>query len=304
MTVVAVVGPTASGKTVLAEGLARTLGGEIVSADSMQVYRGMDVGTCKPPEPRSVTYHCLDLIEPGEPYSAARFQADARCAIQDIHDRERLPIVAGGTGLYLRAALDDWEIPQGHGGTDVRRGLELELREIGPAAMHARLTRVDPGAARVIHPNNSRRVIRALEMTASGVSYADQAARFSRRRSIYETTFLGLTMDRRSLYERIDRRVDAMVDAGLVEEVRALLAHGLRDALTAGQAIGYKELVPVIEQAADLSDAIDLIKQASRRYAKRQLTWLRADPRIAWIDVTSLDAACILDTALDLLSSD
>lgn len=288
--VLAVVGPTAVGKTALAEDLAVRLGGEVVSADSMQVYRGMDVGTAKPaPGERRVTHHCLDLVDPGEPFSAALYQVAARTAIADIAARGLLPVVAGGTGLYVRAVLDDWRFPPGEQAENrVRAGYEAMATEKGGAALHAMLAERDPGSAVLIHPNNVRRVVRALEMLDAGESYARQHEGFSARRAVYEARFFGLTMERDRLYARVDERVDAMIAQGLLGEVERLLAQGWRDALTAAQAIGYKELVPVIEQGAPLDEAVAAIKQATRRYAKRQLTWFRADPRIDWIDVTEM----------------
>lgn len=303
--VVAVVGPTAVGKSDLAERVSERLDGEIVSADSMQVYRGMDIGTAKPPPgERPVQYHCLDLVDPGTPFSAALYQDAARSAIADIAHRGKMPIVCGGTGLYVRAALDDWDFPGGQSASPERRALEREAESLGPEAMHARLEAVDPQAATLIHPANVRRTIRALEMSARGESYADQAERFSVRRSVYDSIFIGLTMEREILYRRIDARVDEMLSAGLLAEVEGLLAAGFRDALTAAQAIGYKELVPVVESGAPLEIAVEDIKRATRRYAKRQLTWFRGDPRIRWIDVTGLDASEAVLAALGLLESD
>jgi tRNA dimethylallyltransferase len=301
--VLAVVGPTAVGKTALAEELALRFGGEIVSADSMQIYSGMDIGTAKPaPGERRVPYHCIDLVDPGEPFSAALFQDVSRTAIQAIARRDALPVVAGGTGLYIRAALDRMEFPRGElADNPARQRYERIAGEDGPEALHALLFERDRASADLIHPNNVRRVVRALEMNDEGVSYADQVAGFSARQSFYDTRYIGLTMDREALYGRIDARVDAMMDAGLLGEVERLLSAGLRNALTANQAIGYKEFVPVIEDAADLDDAISAVKQASRRYAKRQLTWFRSDPRIPWIDVTALTPEEAVEAATDTL---
>ena len=284
--VIAVVGPTAVGKTAVAEGLARELGGEIVSADSMQIYRGMDVGTAKPPPAsRSVPYHLIDVADPGQPFSAALYQSLARAAIDDIASRGHPAIVCGGTGLYVRAALDDLRFPAGEQISKHRRELDALAAEVGPEALHERLARLDPESAALIHPNNVRRTVRALEMAEEGVSYASQAAGLAHRRPYYPATFLGLQMPRERLYERIDDRVDAMIEGGLLEEVRSLLAAGFRQALTAQQAIGYKEFVPVLEEGASLEEAVEAVKQATRRYAKRQLTWFRADPRVHWIDL-------------------
>lgn len=303
--ILAIVGPTAVGKSAVAERLALALGGEVVSADSMQVYRGMDVGTAKtPPRDRLVPHHCLDLVDPGEPYSAALYQRDARTAIADIAGRGLLPVVAGGTGLYVRAALDEMSFPAGAINGALRRDLERRLEEAGPEAMHAELATTDPASASLIHPHNVKRVLRALEMASQGTSYASQAAGFARRRLHYpDTVFVGLTMERAALYERIDARVDAMIGAGLIDEVRALLARGLRETLTAAQAIGYKELVAVIDGDDTLEAAVLAVKQASRRYAKRQLSWFRADPRVTWLDVTGLSADETTAAALELVES-
>ena len=301
--VLAVVGPTAVGKTALAEELAVRLGGEIVSADSMQIYRGMDIGTAKPPlAERRVRYHCLDLVQPGEPFSAALFQQAAREAIAQIAARGRLPVVAGGTGLYIRAALDSMEFPRGEQADNpVRERYERYAAELGASALHGLLAQRDPASAAVIHPNNTRRVVRALEMSDEGVSYAEQAAGFSARQGIYRASYIGLTMDREALYDRVDARVDQMLAAGLLDEVERLLDAGLRGALTAAQAIGYKELVPVIEDGADLDGAVAAVKQASRRYAKRQLTWFCSDPRIMWIDITEMSPDDTANAVLDAL---
>jgi tRNA dimethylallyltransferase len=303
--VVAVVGPTAVGKTIVGEELALRLGGEIVSADSMQVYRGMDVGTAKPPvTERRVPYHCLDIIEPGAAYSAARYQSDARTAIDSLLARGTVPVVVGGTGLYVRAALDEMVFPHGEVLSPTRARLEALAVELGPRGLHAHLAALDPDSAALIHPNNTRRVIRALEMLdEEDISYSAQAERFAERRSAYRTVYLGLTMERAALYARIDARVDAMVAGGLVEGVHALMAAGYRDALTAAQAIGYKELVAVLETGAPLADAVAAIKQASRRYAKRQLTWFGADPRVQWLDVTGLSPAESAGAAIRLVES-
>lgn len=305
--VVAILGPTASGKTAIAQCLAEMLpnGGEIVSADSMQVYRGMDLGTAKPPPAeRTVAYHCIDIVDPGEPFSAALFQQAARDAIARISAAGRVPIVAGGTGMYVRAALDDWVFPSGEQTSAMRLDLELEATSSGARALHERLRSLDPSAAALIHPHNVRRTIRALEMAAEGVSYATQAAGFARRRSVYDTAFIGLHVEREALYRRIDDRVEAMVARGLLDEVGSLIAAGLRDGLTAPHAIGYKEFVPVVEGVSDMDDAIARVKQATRRYAKRQLTWLRGDPRIHWVDVTGSTPSDSAAAIIDLLESE
>jgi len=302
--VLTVVGPTASGKTALAEELAVRLSGEVVTADSMQVYRGMDIGTAKPPlVTRRVVHHLIDVIDPDTAYSAALYQTAARAAIADIADRGKLPVLAGGTGLYVRAALDDWAFPAGEQESARRSELEAQARDMGQAAFHAQLAAIDPASAALIHPNNVRRVVRAFELLSEGMSYAEHHAGFSQRLSVYDAAFIGLTMDRAHLYERIDCRMDTMMNAGLLEEVRSLLRAGYREALTASRAIGYKELVAVVDGTATLEEGVESIKIATRRYAKRQLTWFRADFRIVWIDVTDSSTAATADVALELLDS-
>lgn len=304
--IVAVVGPTAVGKSAVAEGVAAHIGGEIVSADSMQVYRGMDIGTAKQPaSARAVPYHCLDIVEPGEPYSAALYQRDARDAIDRILARGATPVVAGGTGLYVRAALDVMDFPSGELTSPARERLETLADELGPDALHDLLADRDPASAALVHPRNVRRVVRALEMLdEDGPSYAEQASRFAERRSAYPATYIGLTMERAALYARVDARVDRMIADGLLGEVEDLIRAGYRGALTASQAIGYKELVPVLEGHGDLDEAVKAIKLASRRYAKRQLTWFRADPRVEWIDVTDLSPSDAVTAARTLIESD
>lgn len=279
------------------------LDGEIVSADSMQIYRGMDIGTAKPtPSARSVRHWCVDLMEPGQPFSAALYQREARHAIDDIDARGKVPIVAGGTGLYVRAALDNMEFPAGEQQANpARERYDALAAEKGAEALHALLASRDPESAAAIHPNNVRRVVRALEMHDEGVSYARQLAGFSARRSVYDARFIGLDVRRERLYELIDQRVDAMLAVGLLGEVEGLLKAGLREAHTASQAIGYKEFVPVIEDGADLDEAVAAVKQATRRYAKRQLTWFRADPRVHWIDVTDMSEAQVVEAAMSAL---
>lgn len=301
--VVVVVGPTAVGKSALAEELALRLGGEIVSADSMQVYRGMDIGTAKTPvDQRRVAHHCLDLVVPGQPFSAALYQTAARTAIDDIAARGRVPILCGGTGLYVRAAVDDFVFAPGEQSDNpVREAYEALSREAGPSAVHELLRSRDPESAALIHPGNTRRVVRALEMCDEGISYARQQEGFSARTSIYDARFVGLTMERAVLYARIDERVRRMVDSGLLGEVEALISAGLRDALTASQAIGYKEFVPVLAGDVDVETAIEEVSRASRRYAKRQLTWFRADPRVRWIDLTSAAGSDVIEAALGTL---
>lgn len=292
--VIAITGPTASGKSALADEVALRLGTDVISADAMQVYRGMDIGTAKTPmAERAVPLQLVDIVDPDQAYSAALYQRDARNLIDNYIEMGKLAILCGGTGLYIQAALEDMRFPQGEV-DDARRTRYNDMAEsLGAAGIYQLLVERDPLSAEQIHPNNVRRVIRALEMADEGVSYAQQRSGFAQPTPVYSSLTFALTMDRGVLYERIDRRVDAMMYQGLVDEVSALVEHGMSDALTSRQAIGYKEIIDALSGLTTMEEAVALIKQRSRRYAKRQLSWCRRDPRTIWIDMDaySLDQA-------------
>lgn len=292
--VIAITGPTASGKSALADEVALRLGTDVISADAMQVYRGMDIGTAKTPmAERAVPLQLVDIVDPDQAYSAALYQRDARNLIDNYIEMGKLAILCGGTGLYIQAALEDMRFPQGEV-DDARRTRYNDMAEsLGAAGIYQLLVERDPLSAEQIHPNNVRRVIRALEMADEGVSYAQQRSGFAQPTPVYSSLTFALTMDRGVLYERIDRRVDAMMDQGLVDEVSALVEYGMSDALTSRQAIGYKEIIDALSGLTTMEEAVALIKQRSRRYAKRQLSWCRRDPRTIWIDMDaySLDQA-------------
>lgn len=301
--VVCIVGPTASGKSSLAERLAVTLGSAVVSVDAMQVYRGMDIGTAKTPvDERACELMMVDVCDVGDDYSVRLFQRDARACVDALLAEGRTPVLCGGTGLYLDAVIDEMDFPAGQTGSEARERYEAIARDEGALALHELLRGRDPKSAELIHPNNVRRVVRALEMLDEGVSYAAKHEGLRARRPHYDALLFGITMDRERLYKRIDARVDAMVEAGLVDEVRALAEGGLAETLTAMQAIGYKEVVAYLDGALTLDEAIDEVKRRSRRYAKRQLSWLRRDGRVRWLDYDRLDedeAARIVLAALD-----
>ncbi len=288
--VVCIVGPTASGKSDLAQDIAERVEGEIVSADAMQVYRGMDIGTGKLPRAgRRVPHFGLDLVDPGEPYSAALFQSYARARFTEIAERGHRPFLVGGTGFYVRAAIDDYDFPAGEQTNNpVREHWRFYAEEQGSDALWEELRRVDPKSAAVIHPHEVKRVIRAFELLAQGESYARQRDRLQKLPQAVDAVFIGLAVEPSLLCERIDARVDAMMDAGLVDEVRGLLDRGLREGITAPQAIGYKEIVAALDGECDLNEAVAAIKQATRRYAKRQRTWFRKDERIHWLDADAI----------------
>jgi tRNA dimethylallyltransferase len=296
----AIVGPTATGKTGLAIELALRLNGEIVSADSRQVYQGMDIGTAKPtPEQRAlVPHHLLDIITPNTSYTLTQYQADAQAAIDAIHARGRLPLLVGGTGLYIRAVVDNLAIPEVPPQWSLRRELEEQAAREGAAALHARLAALDPASAARIDPANVRRVIRALEVClVTGQPFsAQQGARLSP----YHTLLLGLTCERARLYERADRRVDAMIAAGLVDEVRALVAQGYDWHLPAMTSLGYGEIGAYLRGETSLAEAIERLRHNTHRYIRRQYTWFRPDSRIHWLEC---EAPGLEDAALALIQA-
>ena len=281
-----IVGPTASGKTALSVALAKELDGEIVSADSMQLYRGMDIGTAKATreERQGIPHHMLDILDPGESYSAAQYAEDARKCVEDILARGKVPIVAGGTGLYLNALLGRIRFEEEERDPAYRQALEAEAEAEGGAGLLARLREVDPESAAKLHENDHKRIIRALEsFHATGEPLSVINARGREQPLNYRPCIIGIAPEKREvLYSRIDRRVNEMIRGGLIEEARALFARPVLSS-TARQAIGYKELLPYLEDGAPLEPCVELLKQNTRRYAKRQLTWFRNDPEVHWI---------------------
>ena len=296
MTVVAVVGPTASGKSALALALASSVSGEIVNGDSMQVYRGMDIGTAKPSraEMASVPHHGFDIWEPSHDVSVAEFQQVARAAIDDVLRRGSTPIVVGGSGLYLSAILDEFAFP----GTDaaVRARWEAELAAIGPEALHGRLAQVDPAAATVILPSNGRRIVRALEVIE--ITGEPFVATLPEPRSVQPTVRIGLEIPRDALDARIADRVDAMWTAGFVAEVARLREQGLRQCRTASRALGYQQILGYLDGRISEEEARSQTIDATRRFARRQQRWFRRDERIEWIGYDDEDA---LARSLDLV---
>lgn len=295
---IAVVGATASGKTGLSLDLAERLDGEVVNTDAMQLYRGMDIGTAKlpPRERRGIPHHLLDVLDVTEAASVAQFQGWAREGIADIRGRGRTPVLVGGSALYTRAVLDRFEFP----GTDdsLRRELEVELERVGPSALHERLRGVDPAAAEQIQRDNGRRVVRALEvivLTGRPFSASLPKLEYADPRTVQ----VGLDIDRPTLDERISRRVDEMFEAGLVDEVERLLVAGLEEGRTAVRAIGYREVVGFLHGDRSLAEAIDQTKAATRRFARRQDSWFRKDPRVTWL---SYDDPGLVEKALAVVS--
>lgn len=296
--VLAVVGPTATGKTALGVALAKRFGGEVISADSMQIYRGLDVGTAKvtAEETQGVPHHCVDFLPPEEVFSVADFTALAARLEQEISARGALPILVGGTGLYIQSFLEGIRFTEEKPSNGLREQLAAELEARGPEAMYAELLSVDPQAAAAIHPNNRVRVLRALEhYRATGQRLSEQKAASRPGQRPYRSLVLGLDFaDRAQLYRRIDLRVDRMMEQGLLEEARLVYDH--RDSYrTAAQAIGYKEFFPYFAGEAELAACVEKLKQASRNYAKRQLTWFRHMEGVVWLQADApdlLDEAC------------
>jgi tRNA dimethylallyltransferase len=280
--VIAIVGPTAAGKSALSLALAETLGGEVINADSMQLYRGMDIGTAKltVAERRGVPHHVLDIWEVTEPASVATYQTLARAAIDDVRSRGRVPILVGGSGLYVRAVLEHFEFP----GTDpdLRAALEASLAADGPAALHARLAALDPEASARILPSNGRRIVRALEVIE--LTGAPFTAALPSPTPAYAAVHLGVDQETAALDARIETRVEHMWAAGFIDEVRALDKHGLRDGLTASRALGYQQVLAHLDGARTSVEAAADTVQATRRFVRRQRKWFRRDPRIVWLD--------------------
>jgi tRNA dimethylallyltransferase len=291
--VIAVVGPTATGKSGLGIRLARALGGEIVNADSMQLYAGMDIGTAKEPEAarQGVPHHLLDIWPVTQAANVADYQKLARAAIDDIMARDRVPVLVGGSGLYVRAALDDLHFP----GTDTatRARLTDELALLGPAVLHARLATLDPAAAAAILPGNGRRIVRALEVIElSGRPFAATMPAYAQVRPAVQ---IGLTLPRPELDLRIAARVDRMWQAGFAAEVRRLAAQGLRAGPTASRALGYQQLLRYLDGECTLDDARTETIKATKRFARRQESWFRRDPRVRWLDATVPEERLLAD---------
>lgn len=293
--VLALVGPTAAGKTGLALQVAPELGAEIVSMDSAMVYRGMDIGTDKPglAERQQVVHHLVDVVEPSHTLTVAEFQARARAAIADVLAAGRVPLLVGGSGLYVRAVIDPFDFP----GTDpaVRAELEAEAAETGAQALYARLQGLDPEAAAAIDPANARRTIRALEVIeVTGRPFSAFKTAWREPQSLFDLTLIGLTAPRAELDRRIEVRVDAQIGRGLVAEVEGLVAQGMRRSATSVQALGYAQVLAHLEGACSLDAAVVAIKARTRRFARRQERWFGSDHRVTWFSGDPAGAAAAL----------
>lgn len=286
---VVIIGPTAVGKTKLSINLAKKFNGEIISGDSAQIFKGMDIGTAKvtKDEMEGIPHYLIDCREPSESYNVYDFKQEVQQKINDITNRGKLPILVGGTGLYIQSVLYDYQFPETTANPNIRKELEERIEQEGPDAVYQTLVEIDPVAAEKIHPNNTKRVIRALEVFYdSGKRFSEQE-QSTERTLLYDVALIGLTMDRDLLYKRINERVETMMQQGLEEEVRKLYAKGLKDAQSM-QAIGYKEFEGLFEGTETRENVIAEIQRNSRRFAKRQFTWFRNKMDVRWFDMTNL----------------
>ena len=284
---VVLTGPTAVGKTKLSIALAKAIGGEIISADSMQVYRHMDIGSAKitAEEMQGVPHHLIDVLEPTEDFNVVIFQQKCRECMEAIYERGHIPILTGGTGFYIQAILKDVDFTENEEDTPYRRSLEQLALEKGAQVLHEMLKEVDPKSAEAIHQNNVKRTIRALEFYhLTGAKISEHNDREKEKESVYNSWYFVLNDERGRLYERIDQRVDEMVAQGLVEEVEHLKRLGCKKGMVSMQGLGYKEILGYLEGEITLDEAVYLIKRDTRHFAKRQLTWFRREKDVIWID--------------------
>lgn len=283
---VVLTGPTAVGKTKASIGLAKAIGGEIISADSMQVYKYMDIGSAKirPQEMEGVPHYLVDELEPWEEFHVVRFQQMAKKALEEIYSRGNIPIIVGGTGFYIQALLYDIDFSENDGDTSYREELEEYARIHGGSELHERLKTVDPKAAEDIHANNIKRVIRALEFYhQTGQRISEHNERERKKESPYNFVYFVLNDERKNLYERIDHRVDLMLQEGLIEEVKALREMGCTKEMVSMQGLGYKEILSYLDGTCSLEEAIYTLKRDTRHFAKRQITWFKRERQVTWI---------------------
>lgn len=297
-------GPTAVGKTKASIGLAKAIGGEIISADSMQVYRQMDIGSAKITEEEmdGIPHYLIDVLEPEEEFHVVRFQQMAKAAMEDIYSRGNIPILVGGTGFYIQALLYDIDFTEKEGDNSYREKLEALAKEKGAAYLHGQLAAVDPKAAEEIHANNVKRVIRALEFyKQTGQKISEHNERERQKESPYRFCYFVLNDRRECLYERIDKRVDQMIQNGLVQEVRALKERGCTKQMVSMQGLGYKEIFAYLEGDCSLEEAVYIIKRDTRHFAKRQLTWFKRERDVIWIqkDALNYDEEKLLQSLLE-----
>lgn len=291
-TLIILTGPTAVGKTKASIGLAKAIGGEIISADSMQVYRHMDIGSAKitKEEMADVPHYLIDVLEPEEEFHVVRFQQMAKAAMADIYSRGKIPIIVGGTGFYIQALLYDIDFTENEGDSVYREKLEALAKEKGAAYLHGQLAMVDPKSAEEIHANNIKRVIRALEFYhQTGQKISEHNERERQKESPYQFCYFVLNDRRECLYERIDQRVDQMIRNGLVQEVQTLKERGCTKQMVSMQGLGYKEIFSYLEGDCSLEEAVYIIKRDTRHFAKRQLTWFKRERDVIWVQKDELN---------------
>lgn len=288
--IIVIAGPTAVGKTKYAIEAAKAFDGEVVSCDSMQLYKYMDIGSAKPTaeELAQVPHHLVDIIDPAEPFSVAEYQKLAKAAIEDIFARGKVPVIAGGTGLYLNSILYDMDFSNAKQDQELRQKLEKEAQEFGPEYIHNKLAELDADAAQRIHPNNVKKVVRAIEAAITGENIKD-FKECNKKVKDFERILIGLTRDREELYDRINKRVDLLVEQGLFDEVKGLLEKGLTESDISMKGIGYKEIIGYFDQKYSMDEAIDLIKKNTRHLAKRQITWFKRYEDIKWLDISQYE---------------
>lgn len=282
-----ITGPTAVGKSAVAVAVAKKTGGEIISADSVQVYRGLNIGAAKPSltERETVPHHLIDIVAPSQNYTVAHFQRQATTLITDLQKQGKLPILVGGTGLYLRALVKGYAFAENAEDEILRLRLRQEAKDLSPEVLHGKLASVDPQTAAKLHPNDLRRVIRALEVYEKSQQSISEQLAATPQENIYDTLFFCLTMPRELLYNKIEARVEEMLAAGLVDEVRKLLASGVSPKAKSMQSLGYKQIVAYLLGELSLEAAVVEIKRDTRRFAKRQLTWFRRERELIWLDL-------------------
>lgn len=302
--VLVIVGPTAAGKSRLAIEIAKKIPSEIISADSMQVYKGLDIGTAKVSilTRKQFKHHLIDVTTIDKPFNVVKYQKVAKKIISQVQKREMLPIIVGGGGLYVRATIYKLKFPPNAKNPKIRKELEQQLEQRGITYLQEKLNEKDPVAYKTIDLNNSRRLIRALEVIeTTSRPYSSFREDWHNWEPQYKAMLIGLTMPRRLLYERINNRVDKMMNAGLLNETKQLIAQGLKDAMVAKQALGYKELIEYLDNKVTLEQAVENLKKRTRNYAKRQITWFKKDPNIKWFDISKISIQKIVHQIIRLL---
>ncbi|MCR5584351.1 MAG: tRNA (adenosine(37)-N6)-dimethylallyltransferase MiaA [Lachnospiraceae bacterium] len=301
---VIIAGPTAVGKTKISIDLAKRINGEIISADSMQVYKGMDIGTAKitKDEMQGIPHHLIDILDPHEDFNVVEFAKRAKEAVKEIQSKDRIPVVVGGTGFYIQALLYDIDFTENDNDMSFRHSLEEEAKEKGSEALHSRLKEVDPEAAESIHPNNVKRVIRALEFyEKSKGKISDHNKEQRSKTSPYDHHYFALTYERSIIYDRIEKRIDLMLEQGLVDEVKRLLESGVERSNVSMQGLGYKEIAAFLANEITFDEAVYILKRDTRHFAKRQITWLKREPDVVWFDKSVMSDEEILRKMISLI---